>query len=107
MAGLTNALLACSSSATHLHHFVRRGDHGGGYEVALATRALHVAATREGLRVEGCESYTGVHQRAADRWVRERAALDIAVRFDAQRGFTVAAEDEARLEAACSVSDAL
>ena len=99
-------------SATHLHSFARRasGTEGLGNEVALASRALHVAASPEGLHVEGCESYTGVHQRAADRWVRghrEREALDIAVHFDAEHGFTVAAEDEARLQAACSVSDAL
>lgn len=106
-------------SATHLHRFVRRGGEtlglgnpgtGGGYEVALASRALHLSATPQGLHVEGCESYTGVHQRAADRWVRahrEREVLDIAVHFDAEHGFTVASEDEARLHAACSVSDAL
>jgi hypothetical protein len=71
---------------------------------------LRVTPTQEGLHVEGCESYTGVHQRGNDRWVhghREREALDVDVPFDAERGFTVASEDEACLEAACSVGEEL
>lgn len=106
-------------SATHLHAFARRAsgteglgqsEDGGGYEVALAARALHVVATSEGLRVDRCESYTGIHQRERDRWVgarRARQTLNVAIALDAERGFTASTEDAERLHEACSVSHAL
>ena len=106
-------------SASHMHAFARRAsgteglgrsESSGGYEVALASRALHVVASPQGMSIDRCESYVGVHQRARDRWVggrRDRQALDIAITLDAAHGFTASAEDMQRLREACSVSDYL
>ena len=106
-------------SASHLHAFARRAsgteglgqsENGGGYEVRLASRALHVVATPEGINIDRCESYVGVHQRERDRWVgatRDRESLDIPIALDAEHGFAASAEDMQRLRDACSVSDYL
>lgn len=106
-------------SASHLHAFARRGsnteglgnsEESSGYEVALASRALHVVAVPEGINIDRCESYLGAHQRVRDRWVgatRDRESLDIPIALDAEHGFTASTEAMQRLRDACSVIDYL